>query len=230
MNETLCRALLRARLSGDDVAARLQVDPKTVRRWMDGRVPYLQHRWALALLVGMDESDLWPQLRAGQSRPGDVVAVYPHRDQVPAETWVRLFGSAWREAGVLGDSELLFAMGTAVLDILAERTVAGVRVRICLSEPDTPAGPGGEAALGAGGSSDSAIREALRSFEFRRHRAHSYNSICYADKQLLVIQHVYGLPGGQSPVLHLRADAEDEMVTSYLGGFERIWAGADVAD
>ncbi len=35
MNESLCRALFRMGLSADDVAARLDVDPKTVRRWME---------------------------------------------------------------------------------------------------------------------------------------------------------------------------------------------------
>ena len=38
MNEPLRRALLRARLREDDVASRLGVDPKTVRRWLNGRV------------------------------------------------------------------------------------------------------------------------------------------------------------------------------------------------
>ena len=48
MNENLRRAMLRARLSEENVAAQLQVDPKTVRRWLEGRVPYLRHRWLLA--------------------------------------------------------------------------------------------------------------------------------------------------------------------------------------
>ena len=67
MNETLCRALLQARLTEEDVATRLQVDPKTVRRWLEGRVPYLRHRWALAALLGLDETDLWPHLRRTRS-------------------------------------------------------------------------------------------------------------------------------------------------------------------
>ena len=52
MNEPLRRALLRARLREDDVAARLGVDPKTVRRWLNGRVPYPHNRAAIAELVG----------------------------------------------------------------------------------------------------------------------------------------------------------------------------------
>ena len=60
MNEPLRRALLRARLREDDIAARLGVDPKTVRRWLNGRVPYPHNRAAIAELVGADEADLWP--------------------------------------------------------------------------------------------------------------------------------------------------------------------------
>ena len=99
MNENLRLALLRARLSEEDVAARLEVDPKTVRRWLEGRVPYLRHRWALAGVLGVDEADMWPQLRAARSRPDEVKAIYPHRDGVPREVWQRLFGSAKSEIG-----------------------------------------------------------------------------------------------------------------------------------
>ena len=60
MNELLRRFMLKARLREDDVAARLGVDPKTVRRWLNGRVPYPDNRTAIALLLGADESDLWP--------------------------------------------------------------------------------------------------------------------------------------------------------------------------
>ena len=80
MNESLRRALLRARLSEEDVAARLQVDPKTVRRWLEGRVPYPRHRWPLAAMLGLDEADLWPQLGASRSRPQEIQAIYPHRE------------------------------------------------------------------------------------------------------------------------------------------------------
>ena len=94
MNESLRRALLRARLSEEDVAARLQVDPKTVRRWLEGRVPYPRHRWLLAAALGLDEADLWPQLGASRSWPPEVKAIYPHLKDVPRETWPPLFGQA----------------------------------------------------------------------------------------------------------------------------------------
>ena len=88
MNENLRRALLRARLREEDVAARLDVDPKTVRRWLDGRVPYPGNRAALADLA--DEADLWPGVGGplvARTRPDELCMVYPHRWAIPRETW-----------------------------------------------------------------------------------------------------------------------------------------------
>ena len=139
MNETLCRALLQARLTEEDVAVRLEVDPKTVRRWLEGRVPYLRHRWALAALLGLDETDLWPHLRTEQTRPDEVQAVYPHLDAVPEDVWLRLFRSAEHEIGMLVDTGQPIAGYPRVLALLAEKAASGVAVRICLPDPDAPA-------------------------------------------------------------------------------------------
>lgn len=35
---------------------------RTVRRWLNGRIPYPANRAALANLVGVAEADLWPDL------------------------------------------------------------------------------------------------------------------------------------------------------------------------
>ena len=112
MNEPLRRALLRTRLREGDVAARLGVDPKTVRRWLNGRVPYPHNRAAIAELVGVDEAELWPDasgLLAARIRPEELETVYPHRGAVPREVWVQLFGSAEREIAFLAYSALFLA-------------------------------------------------------------------------------------------------------------------------
>lgn len=226
MNEILSRALLRARLTDDDVAARLQVDPKTVRRWLEGRVPYLRHRWALALLVGVEESDLWPQLRSSPSRPSEVVSVYAHRDLVPPWTWLRLFTSARREIGVLADNGLLLADDSIILEALAKRAMTDVRVRVCLPE-FTESGVSDAVAENSAITPQVArIRNALGRAEFRLHRIRGYNSLCYADRQLFVFQHVYGIPAGRAPVLQLHGDPDQEMITAYLSSFEQIWTSA----
>ena len=238
MNEPLRRALLRARLREDDVAARLGVDPKTVRRWLNGRVPYPHNRVAIAELVGADEADLWPDAGgplAARNRPEELGTVYPHRWAVPREAWVRLFGSAQRDIAILAYSALFLAEDAGILRILAEKGRAGVAVRIALGDPD-----GLQAAVrgdeeGIGDAMAAKIRNALtlyrplcplENIEIRLHRIVLYNSIYRADDQLLVNQHAYGLPAAQAPVFCLCGTGSGEMTALYLDSFERVWVSS----
>jgi transcriptional regulator with XRE-family HTH domain len=234
MNEALCRALLQARLSEEDVAAGLQVDPKTVRRWLEGRVPYLRHRWALAAMTGTDERDLWPQVRAARSLPAEVVAIYPHRDAVPAGVWLQVLASARREIVVVDTDGLYLAGLPGLADTLAARASDSVRVRICLAGPGTPAPPGSDAAPGGSVTAASAgpalaVFGPLRAsgdVAIRLHRVSLPSSVCRADGDLLVCQHAFGIAEGRSPVLRLRQARGGDMVSGYLASAERIWAGA----
>jgi hypothetical protein len=237
VNETLRRAMLRARLSEQDVAARLQVDPKTVRRWLEGRVPYLRHRWVLAGLLEADEADLWPEVRAAivaRSRPVEIKAVYPNRQAMPQQAWLSLFRSAKQEIDILVRSGLSLAKEPGVLDLLADRARAGVRVRICLRSPSVNVAAEDDIGEGPSSARLAEIREALAWFgglreigaEIRLHQAVLYNSIYCADSQLLVTQHVYGVPADYEPVLYLRLTIAGDMATTYIEAFERIWMGA----
>ena len=215
MNEPLRQALLRARLREDDVAARLGVDPKTVRRWLNGRVPYAHNRAAIADLVGADEADLWPDAGgplAARSRPDELGTVYPHRWAVPREVWARLFGSAEQEIAILAYSALFLAEDTGILRILADKGRAGVTVRIALGDPDGPNVAERGEEEGIGDAMAAKIRNALtlyrplcavENIEIRLHRTVLYNSIYRADDQLMVNQHTYGIPAAQAPVFCL---------------------------
>jgi len=200
---------------------------------LEGRMPYMRHRWALAGVLGLDEADLWPQLRGTRSRPDEVGAIYAHRDTVPRDVWRRLFGSAEREIGILDCSGLFLADDPGVLGILGGRARGGVKVRICVRDPGAPdvAGVG----QGADDTLAADVGDALARFgplregggaEIRLHRDVLYNSIYRADDEFLIGQHVYGILAGQAPVLHLRRTEEGDIVTAYLESFERIWAGA----
>jgi lambda repressor-like predicted transcriptional regulator len=60
-NERLRVLLLERGLKPDDLAAALDVDPKTVERWITkARVPYRKHRYATAAFFGVDEAEIWP--------------------------------------------------------------------------------------------------------------------------------------------------------------------------
>jgi transcriptional regulator with XRE-family HTH domain len=238
VNEPLRQALLRARLREDDVAARLGVDPKTVRRWLNGRVPYPHNRAAIAGLVGVDEADLWPDaggLLAPRARPEELGAVYPHRWAVPREVWARLFGSAEQEIAILAYSALFLAEDVGILRVLADKGRVGVRVRIALGDPDGPNVAQRGEEEGIGDAMPAKIRNALtlyrplcavETIEIHLHRTVLYNSIYRADDQLLVNQHTYGIPAAHAPVFCLRDTQSREMAAIYLDSFERVWASA----
>ena len=119
---------------------RLNVDPKTVRRWLTGRVPYPGNRAALASLIKADEAGLWPEVAGpliGRTRPEELARVYPHRWAIPRETWARFFSSAEQEISILAYSALFLAEDAGILNILADRARAGISVRIALGDPDS---------------------------------------------------------------------------------------------
>jgi DNA-binding transcriptional regulator YdaS (Cro superfamily) len=139
VNNPLARALRGAGVNEVDVAARLGVDPKTVQRWMSGRMPYPRHRIALARLTGWSQHDLWPGLprpTQPEASADEVRIVYPHRSTVPTDTWSRLFAEAKAEIDILAYSALFLAEDIAASTLLREKATEGVRIRIALGMPD----------------------------------------------------------------------------------------------
>lgn len=59
-NERLRSALLERDLTPASLAEVLDVDPKSVERWIAGRIPYRRHRYAAAAHLGVDEAYLLP--------------------------------------------------------------------------------------------------------------------------------------------------------------------------
>jgi transcriptional regulator with XRE-family HTH domain len=239
VNDLLRRALADAHLAESDVAARVGVDPKTVHRWLAGRVPYARHRDRIAALVGRDEADLWPQLAASAVRADppviEVLATYPHRWAVPRPVWQQLFQNARNEIGILAYAGLFLAEDMGILRALAERARSGARVRILLGDPDGTCVAARGSDEGVGESMAAKIRNALVHYralsevdgvEMRLHDTVLYNSIYRADDDLLINPHAYGIAASHAPVLHLRRATDGDMGSTYLESFERVWAGA----
>jgi hypothetical protein len=215
------------------------VDPKTVHRWLAGRVPYARHRDRIAALVGRDEADLWPQLAVSTVRTDppmiEVLATYPHRWAVPRPVWQQLFQNARNEIGILAYAGLFLAEDMGILRTLADRARSGARVRILLGDPDGACVAERGSDEGVGGSMAAKIRNALvhyralgevDSLEIRLHDTVLYNSIYRADSDLLINPHAYGIAASHAPVLHLRRMEEGDMASTYLESFERVWAAA----
>ena len=59
-NEQLKNALRQAGMTAEQFAEIIQVDPKTVQRWIAGRTPYPRYRTTIAQALDLPEHQLWP--------------------------------------------------------------------------------------------------------------------------------------------------------------------------
>jgi transcriptional regulator with XRE-family HTH domain len=235
-NERLRTSLLEHGLTPADLAAALNVDPKSVERWISGRTPYRRHRYAVATKLGVDETFLWPDAlsrnQVADASESEIVNVYPHRWAVPSEMWRNLFEAAESEIGVLVYSGLFLSEDAGVRRVFREKADAGARVRILLGDPASEFVAQRGVDEGVDDAMAAKIRNALVMYrplqnldgiEFRLHNTVLYNSIYQADDQVLVNTHIYGYSAAQAPVLHLRRVAGGSMVSTYLDSFERVW-------
>jgi hypothetical protein len=234
-NLALRRALSHARLRENDVANSLNVDPKTVQRWLAGRRPQPAHRWALAELVGVHEFDLWPELGGAPPIDPEVVAVYPHRSSVPREIWRALFAGAGERIDVLVYSGLFLAEDVDLMDLLATKAAEGVTVRILLGDPDCPAVDERGRSEGIDGAMAAKVRNALvlhrallapHGGQIRLHSTVLYNSVYRADDEILVNQHVYGIGAAQAPVMRLQRREGGAIFAAHADAVERTWIAA----
>lgn len=222
------------------LAEELEVNVKSVERWIAGDiVPFPRNRHRLAVRLGRDESYLWPDAltrdRAAALSESELVRVYPHRADVPADEWRRLFDSGDAEIGILAYAGLFLAEDSGLQRILRKKAKAGARVRILLGDPDDARIADRGEEEGIGDALAAKIRNArvlyrplmdAPGFEFRRHHTVLYNSIYRADDRLFVNTHIYGLPAAQAPLWHLRKIPGGELARHYLESFERVWDDA----
>lgn len=240
-NERLRSALAARGLSVDDLASQLGIAPETVERWIAiGRLPYPRHRRAAADLLGQDEAFLWPKAvpaaRSMAVSRSELVSIYPHRSDVPAQLWWSLFAGATDQIAVLVYAGVfLFEQHPDLLDLLTEKTASGCQVRIALGDTTSEAVRlrGEDERFGEG--IDSRVRLALRHLEplrhgsaaeIRLHRTTLYNSIFRFDDQILVNHHIWATNAYEAPVLHLRQLRGGKLFDMFARNFELVWGTA----
>jgi transcriptional regulator with XRE-family HTH domain len=239
MNDRLRTVMLERGVTPAELADALQVDPKSVERWVKGRTPYRRHRYAVAAHLGVDEVYLWPDAltpdQVASASENEIINVYAHRWMVPSDLWRNFFAGAEHEIGILVYSGLFLSEDAGIQRILRTKAEAETTVRILLGDPESEQVAQRGADEGIDQTMAAKIRNAMVLYqplrridgiEFRRHRTVLYNSIYRADDQLLVNCHIYNFPASQAPVLHLRRVAGGDMVTTYLESFGRVWDGA----
>lgn len=239
-NERLRALLLERRVTTAKLAEAVQVDAKTVERWIvAGRVPYRKHRYNVAAFFGVDESYIWPDALDNEqiiaASESEIVAVYPHRRAMPRDTWGHLFSQAEQDIGILAYSCYFLAEDAGLRQIIGDKAKAGVRVRILLGDPESPHVLERGQSEGIGDTMPAKVRSAITMFrslesvpnvEIRLHGTILYNSIFRGDDQLFVNTHIYGVMANNAPFFHLRKIPGAAIAATYLESFERVWAEA----
>lgn len=243
-NDRLRSSIVAAGFSLADVAERVEVDPKTVERWVAaGRLPRVAHRRQTAELLGRDEYYLWPQAaheRLREQAPGDeLIQLFSTRGAVPQDLWSGLVAGARENVDVLAYSALFLTDTNPDLTArLQDRSRDGVRVRICLGDPSSDAirQRGQEEGIGDGLRGRVQLQLSYLGalagspgIELRLHGTTLYTSMFRFDDELLVNLHTYGVPAAQSPVVHLHRLGEGRLFEHYAAAYERVWESADAA-
>ncbi|MEV6656247.1 DUF5919 domain-containing protein [Nocardia fluminea] len=239
MNVRLQTVLHQRGIAPESLAAVCQVDPKTVGRWLGGRVPHPRHRQRVAHHLRVEEGFLWPPVVDERAVPANVelVATFHNRAEVPRETWLSLLNNATEQIDVLVFSGTFFAQSNPrVAHTLIERAREGARVRMCFGNPGSRAviDRGSEEGLGPG-TLAAKIRGSLTYYrpilsvdrcEVRLHETTLYNSLFRFDDTLLVNPHIWGQPASANPVFQLRRVNEIGWFDNYCESFDAIWADA----
>jgi hypothetical protein len=238
VNDRLRTAMEAAGFTTDAVATQLDVDAKTVERWMaTGRTPYPRHRIAFAKLVGRAAGELWPTARDTEPATAqDLIRFYPSRASVPTHLWFDLLDAANLSVDLLFYSALFLSDGHAGLAAAIRRAaIRGARVRILVGNPRSAAVIARGRDEGIGPDLASRVRMTLHylggvdqvdGVQVRGHSTTLYNSIYRFDDMMLVNAHTFGAAAVESPVLQIHRVPSGRLFDHYMRSFERVWAGS----
>jgi transcriptional regulator with XRE-family HTH domain len=235
-NDRLRTTLRSSGYSAAGIAEQLDVDPKTVQRWVTrGRTPHRATANRAAKLLNVPPTWLWPGLEQAESGAGngEVVGFYSHRAQVPKGLWLEMLVGARDSIDLITYAALhLVEDHPETVRILTHKAANGVRVRVALGDPDTPEIElrGREEGMLDGivgrvrmaNSYYAPLREAP-GVELHFHTTSLYNSLYRYDDQMFVNHHVYGTHGYMAPVLHLRKTDDGDLFDMYTRSIDLIW-------
>ena len=140
-NENLQNALNQAGLTIEAFARVINVDPKSVGRWVSGNtIPYPRHRQAIARALDLDEHELWPDQTPApdpddiEGEGCDVVGSWSYANQHNAPDPAELITETDGPIDLL-DSHAGIQLTGATIDRLAAAAAAGRNIRILTEHP-----------------------------------------------------------------------------------------------
>lgn len=240
-NERLRSQIAAAGLTIESLARQVEVDSKTVERWISqDRLPHRRHRLRTVEVLSADEGYLWPSviedIRTKSASLAEFVNLYPHRGAVPEDLWNRLIDSSHDCIDVLVYAGLFLVDNHPDLaEALALKAKRGTRIRLLFGDPDSEVVKqrGDEEGIGEGLAAR--IRLSLKALatlseapgiDLRLHTTCLYSSLYRFDETVLVNIHVFGSPAPQNPVLHLQRVPGGRLFDHFMRAFDRVWEDA----
>jgi len=237
-NDRLRTAITNAGLEFEDLARIVDVDPKTVQRWLSGRTPYSRHRTRIATALHTTERDLWPNATPGSTerQPRETIDAYPAADDPSAPDWRELMRSARDRIDLLDDTLIHILDEPDTPRLLLEKGTRGCTVRILIADGVATA-PDPTVQHPSVAHSDSEIdRDSLRArelldplirapgIEIRTYPTQPLNSILRFDDHMLAILRLHGVASAHSPLLHLHHDPDRPgLFDRFADQFNAIW-------
>jgi hypothetical protein len=234
-NHRLRGAILHAGLTPAALAAAVQVDVKSVLRWIgEDRMPYPVTRVKVAHVLDQAETFLWPALL--EEDGSDCLAaaavgierVWPTRSTISSETWHTLFSGATMHLDILVVAGAFLIETLDLADVLAWKASTGTRVRVLVADPDSLAVLMRAAELSLDwlpGRCRSTLQHLrpVRGISVRPHQTVAYASLFRFDDIILANTHAAGVWACHSPVLQVRRTCSAELFAFYQRSFERVW-------
>jgi transcriptional regulator with XRE-family HTH domain len=240
-NEQLKTALVKAELEPEDLAARLQVDAKTVQRWISGRNPHARHRTKVAEALQVPERQLWPD-QADSTGPKDdraeLVAIYASASDVRAPDRRVLLYDARDRVDLLDTTLADIITAPGVIDVLRAKADAGCQINILIAHPQSIWVTTLAQQLGRDQPDDDGKtpldHELNRShhlltqladhpqIDIRTHWAEHANSIQRFDDHMLVSMHLHHHPATDTPLLHLQRRTDTGLFDQFASHLDAI--------
>lgn len=243
-NDRLTSTVTASGLTIEQVARQVDVDPKTVQRWLSGRTPHPRHRYAMAQLLRETEEFLWPGVHRRQADglggAAEVLCAYPHRTDMSTDRWWALFSEAESQIDLLGYTlYFLPHQHPHLVKLLLDKCARGCRVRIAMADPSSEHVHRRDEEEGEAITLVARIQSSLEAFEqlqgcenadLRFQDAPLYNSVFRFDDEMLVTPHLYATPGRSAPMLHLRRLGPSGVFSRFSAHFEGIWSDSRPID
>lgn len=232
-NHRLRGAMLNAGMTTAALAAAVQVDTKSVSRWItEDRLPHPATRGCVARALNQEETFLWPALLevadGGDALAVEVERLWPTRSAISSETWHALFSRTNNELDIQVYAGAFLIETLDLADVLGWKASEGVRVRILVGDPDGAivlhrAQELATEWLPARCRSTLKYLHQVAGISVRAHDTSHYASIFRFDDVLLVNTHAFGVWACHSPVQQLRRVCSNSHFDFWRCAFERAW-------